>query len=54
LKEIQHIKKEDWTPTAEHGIRRLILSMKEVSKRADGYTRDFEKLLKRYGKKKAA
>jgi len=54
LKELLAIESGQWTPHVENGIRRLIENLKEVSKQADGYVQDFEKLLKRHGKKKAA
>jgi len=53
LKELLAINEKQWTPHVENGIRRLIENLKDVSKQADDYVRDFEKLLKRHGKRAA-
>lgn len=47
LKELTQIKKSEWNPTAKEGIQCLILNLKEVSKRADGYALKLNAILKR-------
>jgi ParB-like chromosome segregation protein Spo0J len=47
LKELTQIKKSEWTPEAEEGIRCLILNLKEVSKKADDYAAQLRAVLKR-------
>jgi hypothetical protein len=47
LKELIQIKKSDMTPAAVEGIRCLILNLKEVSKKADGYAAQLRAVLKR-------
>jgi hypothetical protein len=47
LNELAQIKKSEWTPEAEEGIRCIILNLKEVSKKADGYALKLKDVLKR-------
>jgi hypothetical protein len=47
LTELTHIKKSEWTPEAEEGILCLILNLKEVSKKADGYSTKLKDVVKR-------
>jgi hypothetical protein len=49
LTELTTIKKSEWTPQAEEGIRCLILNLKEVSEIADDYTTQLRAVLKRNG-----
>jgi hypothetical protein len=46
LQEIVHIKRSDWCPEAEEGIKRLLLNLAEVSARADEYAAALKKVLK--------
>ncbi|MGA8213088.1 MAG: hypothetical protein WB799_05815 [Candidatus Sulfotelmatobacter sp.] len=46
LAELVRIKKSEWTPEAEEGIRCLILNLKEVSEKADGYATSLRAVLK--------
>jgi ParB-like chromosome segregation protein Spo0J len=47
LKELIAIKKSEWTPQAEEGVRRLILNLKEVSDKADSYATQLRAVLKK-------
>jgi ParB-like chromosome segregation protein Spo0J len=47
LKELIAMKKSEWTPQAEEGIRRLLLNLKEVSKKADDYSTQLRAVLKK-------
>jgi hypothetical protein len=49
LTELTHLKKSEWTPEAEEGIRCLILNLKDVSSKADGYAVKLKTVLKRNG-----
>jgi hypothetical protein len=46
LQELVHIKKSDWCPEAEEGIKRLLMNLSEVSKQADKYAAALKKVLK--------
>ncbi|MGA7791784.1 MAG: hypothetical protein WCA19_02015 [Candidatus Acidiferrales bacterium] len=54
LDEILKMSKADWTPEAEYGFRCLIKNLDEVSERAHDYANGLNKLLRAYGKAKAA
>jgi len=47
LKELISIKKSEWTPEADEGIRCLILNLKEVSKKTNGYATQLRAVLRR-------
>jgi hypothetical protein len=47
LKELISIKKSEWTPEADEGIRCLILNLKEVSKKSNGYATQLRAVLRR-------
>jgi ParB-like chromosome segregation protein Spo0J len=47
LKELIAIKKSEWTPQAEEGIRCLLLNLKEVSTKADSYATQLRVVLKK-------
>jgi hypothetical protein len=47
LKDIVAIKRNEWTPETEKGIRCLILTLREVSKKANGYATELRAVLKR-------
>jgi hypothetical protein len=47
LKELIAIKKSEWTPQADEGIRCLLLNLAEVSKKADGYAAQLQAVLKK-------
>jgi hypothetical protein len=46
LQEIVHIKRSDWCPEVENGIKRLLLNLAEVSARANEYAAALKKVLK--------
>lgn len=47
LKELISIKKSEWTPEADEGVRRLILNLKEVSKKSNTYATQLRAVLRR-------
>jgi hypothetical protein len=53
LNDIARIKKSEWTPEAEEGIRCLLLNLKEVSKAADAYAARLKAVLRKHGGAKA-
>jgi hypothetical protein len=46
LKELISIKKSEWTPEADEGIRCLLLNLKDVAKMANNYTKKLKAVLK--------
>jgi len=47
LKELIAIKKSEWTPQAEEGVRCLILNLRDVSDKADAYANQLRGVLER-------
>jgi ParB-like chromosome segregation protein Spo0J len=47
LKELIAIKKSEWTPEAEEGVRCLILNLRDVSDKADAYANQLRGVLER-------
>jgi hypothetical protein len=54
LDDLLEIEKKDWTPEAEYGFRCLIKNLDEVSERVHSYANGLNKILRAYGKAKAA
>lgn len=55
LDELLKIQKKHWTPEAEEGFHRIILNLKQVSRRAEEYAKHFNRILREHpGAKKAA
>jgi ParB-like chromosome segregation protein Spo0J len=54
LDELLEIQKKDFTPEAEQGFRRLIKNLDDVSERAHAYANGLNKIMRAYGKAKAA
>lgn len=46
LDELTHIKRADWSPAAEEGLRNLIKNLNEIAERADDYASQFKLILK--------
>jgi len=53
LDELTHIKKREWTPEAEEGIKCILLNLKEVKAQADEYATRLRAILVKHGKAKA-
>ena len=47
LNEIAHIRKKDWNPAAEEGVKRLVKNLEQVSKEATAYATKFKALLRK-------
>jgi hypothetical protein len=47
LVEIAHMRKSDWNPAAEEGVKRLVKNLEEVSKEATAYATKFKALLRK-------
>jgi hypothetical protein len=47
LKELLAIKKTEWTPQADEGIRCLLLNLKDVTKKANGYATKLKAVLRK-------
>jgi ParB-like chromosome segregation protein Spo0J len=47
LKELIAIKRDEWTPQADEGVQCIILNLKDVSKKADGYAKKLKAVLKK-------
>jgi hypothetical protein len=50
LNDIARIRKSEWTPEAEEGLRCIILNLKEVSKMADKYAAKLKVVLRKHAK----
>ena len=51
LTELASIKKSEWTPEAEEGVRCLLLNLKEVSEKADDYAAKLKAVLRKNAKR---
>jgi ParB-like nuclease domain len=46
LRELSHIKKRDWCPETEEGLKRLLLNLDEVTQQTEKYRQSLKKVLK--------